>query len=205
MSTFWENGAKYQEYKNKADARKTVILLFLFFTQKQMLSSCIWMPDVWEHDLVRWLYQIISGLKQCFRCCAMRFIAWVIHYPITWSIEAKSHQFFCCALRNLFSKCVYLPVFNYFKTSIQHFFYAISQNLHKNTWLETQVLTFPHDDPNTLYSLFCETQVCVFSTRQKCKVHAHFMHFHSMDRYPVKERQNVQGFPTCILDRLQPL
>ncbi len=127
MSTFWENGAKYQEYKNKADARKTVILLFLFFTQKQMLSSCIWVPDVWEHDLVRWLYQIISGLKQCFRCCAMRFIAWVIHYPITWSIEAKSRQFFCCALRNLFSKCVYLPVFNYFKTSIQHFLCNISK------------------------------------------------------------------------------
>ncbi len=56
-----------------------------------------------------------------------------------------------------------------------------------------------------LYSLFCETQVCVFSTRQKCKVHAHVMHFHSMDRYPVKKRQNVQGFPTCILDRLHPL
>lgn len=34
MSTFWENGAKYQECKNKGKARKPVILLFLFFYTK---------------------------------------------------------------------------------------------------------------------------------------------------------------------------
>lgn len=118
--------------------------------------------------------------------------------------------------------CFHLPFFFYYLDSILRlpssiFWCNIPKITHKNACMEAQALTFSHDVPNPYYILYSVKHKgcvffplnkcgrwCIFTSSKKENIPVHFMHFHSVDSYPFKKRQNVKGFPRCILDRLQP-